>query len=161
MRIACLGGRCATSLWRIGTVPGYNAIEHCDTEENNNSPPTGLLGEADGLGGGFDQKVRWRNCLGVSIVSAWSRLRDDGKLGWFLGLREILGDVMRFPNQCGMETNSFNDGGMIREQEFRLVFSRRDGREVASFTSMIKNACQQGLGGSQHLGGVWPVIRFQ
>lgn len=83
-----------------------------------------------------------------------------GTLRRLFRLPTILGDVLRFPKQGRMEANSFDDGRMLRKQEFGLVFSSCHEGEIAFFATVIKHASEGRRGASQHRGGFWPIVRL-
>ena len=76
-------------------------------------------------------------------------------------MREILGDVLRFPEQRRMQPNPFYNLGMLREKKLGLIFPRSDGDEISFLTGVVQNGFQKRSCGREHLGRFGPVIGLE
>ena len=76
-------------------------------------------------------------------------------------MREILGDVLCFPEQRRMHPNPFHNLGMLRKKKLRLIFPGSDGNEVGFLTGVVQNALQKRFCGREHLGRFGPVIGLE
>jgi hypothetical protein len=60
-------------------------------------------------------------------------------------LREILGNVLRFPEQRRMQPNPFHNLEMLRKKKLGLIFPGSDGNEIGFLTGVVQNASRRGL----------------
>lgn len=84
-----------------------------------------------------------------------------GPLRRFLRFRQIPGHVFSLPDERRMRANLRCDCGLFGEQQFRLVFALRHGREISGFAVVIENAFEKGCCCGQHLNYCRPVVRSQ